>query len=151
VATPAPTDSTYDWTVPLDVTGTARLQVRVTDGAGNLVIDASDADFALTTATDAGAPPVTRTWLEPAAPNPFNPQTVLRYSLLETGPVRLVIYDARGRLVRTLVHATQAGPRWYEARWDGRDDDHQGVPSGVYFATFAAKGLEATQRLVLVR
>jgi hypothetical protein len=151
VATPAPTDSTYDWTVPLDVTGTARLQVRVTDGAGNLVVDASDADFALTTATDAGAPPVTRTWLEPAAPNPFNPQTVLRYSLLETGPVRLVIYDARGRLVRTLVHATQAGPRWYEARWDGRDDHHQGVPSGVYFATFAAKGLEATQRLVLVR
>ena len=50
------------------------------------------------------------TWLEPAAPNPFNPSTTFRYSLLESARVRLAIYDVQGRLVRVLVDGWQAGP-----------------------------------------
>jgi hypothetical protein len=36
-------------------------------------------------------------------PNPFNPNATIHYSLLETGPAHLAIFDATGRLVRTLV------------------------------------------------
>ena len=152
VATAAPGDSTYDWTVPLDVTTTARMQIVVTDIAGHASSDASDADFGLTTAVDvATTPPVTRTWLEPAAPNPFNPSTTFRYSLLESARVRLAIYDVQGRLVRVLVDGWQAGPSRQEARWDGSMERGGRAPSGVYLAVFRAGRVEFTSRLVLAK
>ena len=122
------------------------------DATSNNASDASNANFAITTATDvATAPPVTRTGLEPAAPNPFNPATTLRYSLLESGSVHLVIYDARGRVVRTLVEGVQDGPHWYEARWNGRSDAGQSVSSGVYFVRLTAAGRSFVERVTLTK
>jgi hypothetical protein len=152
IASPPPGDSTYAWTVPLDPTTQARVKVIVADAATNAAEDASDANFTLTTATDvATAPPVTRTWFEPPAPNPFNPSTTLRYSLLEGGRVQLSIYDARGRLVRSLVDALQPGGRWYEVRWDGRDGEGRVVPSSAYFARLRTPGGGWVQRVVLAK
>lgn len=40
------------------------------------------------------------------APNPFTSQAVVRFRVEGSGPVNLVLYDARGQLVRTLVDGT---------------------------------------------
>jgi hypothetical protein len=152
VAAPAPADSEYAWTVPVDHTTTARVRVIAVDDAGHVGQDGSDADFTLTTASDVEAmAPVTRTWLEPPAPNPFNPSTVIRYSILETGPVRLAVYDVHGRRVRSLVNAVQPGPRWYGHTWDGRDEVGRPSASGVYLVELQAPGAAFTRRIVLLK
>ncbi|MEW6753912.1 MAG: sugar-binding protein [Candidatus Latescibacterota bacterium] len=69
--------------------------------------------------------------LYPNYPNPFNPQTTLRYALPEDGPVRLAIYDLTGQRIRVLVDAPQTAGV-HEAIWDGRDAAAAAVASGVY-------------------
>ncbi len=83
-------------------------------------------------------------------PNPFNPQTVVRYAVPEAGPVRLSVYDPRGRLVRTLVNEDlPAGSR--EAVWKGEDDGGRRVASGVYLAVLETAGGTLSHKLSLVK
>jgi subtilisin family serine protease/subtilisin-like proprotein convertase family protein len=93
-------------------------------------------------------PAVTR--LVGAAPNPFNPQTVIRSDLARAGDVRLDLYDLRGRLVRRLVRAELPAGR-HDVRWDGRDDGGRGVSSGVYLARLVSGGVDQKSKLTLVR
>jgi hypothetical protein len=91
-----------------------------------------------------------RPFLAPATPNPFNPSTVLRYGITQAGPVRLEVFDARGRRVRSLVQANlPAG--FQQTTWDGRDDDGRRLPSGIYVAQLRAAGSSFAQRLVLLK
>jgi hypothetical protein len=84
------------------------------------------------------------------APNPFNPATTIAYSLRHTGPVRLAIHDASGRLVRTLVDGVEnAGA--HEARWDGLATDGRAVASGVYFCRLVGDGACVARSLTLIR
>jgi hypothetical protein len=83
-------------------------------------------------------------------PNPFNPQTTIDYDLASAGRVRLVIVDASGRIVRTLVNETQtAGSR--SVAWNGRDDAGNSVSSGVYFCALDAGKQRLTKKLVLLK
>lgn len=84
-------------------------------------------------------------------PNPFNPQTVLKFETTATGPVRLGVYDLRGRLVRQLVVGDLPAGR-HEIRWDGRDGAGQETASGTYLARLRLPGQAAvTRKLMLVR
>ncbi len=65
-------------------------------------------------------------------PNPFNPSTVIPYTLPDHSVVTLAIYDATGRQVRTLISQQTQRAGYYRATWDGRDDSNRDVGSGVY-------------------
>lgn len=67
-----------------------------------------------------------------AAPNPFNPQTLISYTLRNSGNVSVRIYSLAGRLVRTLEEG-YATTGLHEVRWNGKDNSNQTVPSGMYF------------------
>jgi len=84
-------------------------------------------------------------------PNPFNPTTVIRYDVPKNGgEVSLRIYDAVGRVVKTLVAGTlAAGQR--SIAWDGHDDAGRPVASGVYFCRLTASGYTNTRKMVLVK
>jgi subtilisin family serine protease len=85
-----------------------------------------------------------------AMPNPFNPQTTIRFSLPDAQAVRLDIYDVQGRLVRSLLDGVRpAGIN--RVGWDGRDDTGRGVASGTYFARLRAGGHQDVRSLTLVR
>lgn len=120
------------------------------DAAVRTAID--DALAALS--TDAGDLPASRSFeLQAARPNPFNPSTTLAYSLRGDGThnVQLNIRDLRGRLVRSLVNATQAGDREYSVRWDGRADDGRPATSGSYIAELRVDGASESRFLSLVK
>jgi len=68
----------------------------------------------------------------------------------EAGRVRLSVYDARGRHVRTLVDGPRAAGRHAE-RWDGRDRSGRAMASGIYFARLVAADATTTTKLVLLR
>ncbi|MDH3197524.1 MAG: S8 family serine peptidase [Candidatus Krumholzibacteria bacterium] len=87
--------------------------------------------------------------LYPAAPNPFNPTTTIRFELPSRMSVRLSIHDLRGRQVRLLAEGTfDAGE--YPRDWDGRDASGRRVASGVYFCRLDASGDIQGQKLTLV-
>ena len=101
-----------------------------------------------TTGIDPSPAPGVTTVLHGNFPNPFNPMTAIRYDLSASGPVKLRIYDAGGRLVRVLQDGPQAaGPQ--SVVWDGRNDGASPVASGVYFYRLEAPGFEARDRMVL--
>lgn len=83
--------------------------------------------------------------LEPNFPNPFNPQTQIRFQLPASGPVSLRVYDVLGQVVHTLVEdELPAGV--HRAAWDGRDAQGRAVASGVYFYALEARASDATGR-----
>lgn len=90
------------------------------------------------------------TALAPATPNPFNPETVIRYRLQAAETVRLVIYDVTGRKVRTLVDGREVAGL-HHVRWDGRDERGHSAAAGVFFARLDVGGESHRQKLILAR
>jgi FlgD Ig-like domain len=95
------------------------------------------------------APVVTA--LHPNLPNPFNPVTTIRFDLSRDGWVELRIYDAAGKVVRTLVAALMQRGYGHSAVWDGKDATGRRTPSGVYFYRLAAGDFTATRKMVLLK
>ena len=94
--------------------------------------------------------PAVRLVLHQNVPNPFNPQTTIRYELPAPAFVRLTIVDVAGRRVRTLVDGQEpAGSR--ETIWNGRNDGGSAVSSGVYFYVLDAGKQRLTRKLVLLK
>ncbi len=100
-------------------------------------------------ATDA-QPVVYRTRLFQNSPNPFNPETEVRFELAAPSTVSISIFDAAGRLVRTLVDESRTAGV-HVLRWNGRDDAGQPVSSGVYFYRMRATAFGATRKMVLLK
>ena len=119
--------------------------VTATDFSGN---EGAPALVDLSTASDAVVPvPVLALR---AAPNPFNPSTVIQFELPEAAKVRLNVYRTDGRWVRRLADADfDAGP--HRIVWDGKDARGRSVGSGNYLARLEAGGRTAHFSMRLVR
>jgi hypothetical protein len=72
-------------------------------------------------------------------------QTRIRFCTPEQAHVRLVVYDALGRKVATLVDEQQSAES-HRVRFEARD-----LPGGVYIARLRAGARTATQTLTVVR
>ncbi|MFH1006395.1 MAG: T9SS type A sorting domain-containing protein [Candidatus Latescibacterota bacterium] len=84
-------------------------------------------------------------------PNPFNPNTTIRYQLAGPGAVKVAIHDLLGQEVRVMVSEKQL-PDWYRVSWDGNDEAGRQVSSGVYLYRLGAAGeFLQTRKMVLVR
>ena len=84
------------------------------------------------------------------APNPFNPETTISFSLADAGDAKVVIYGPTGQVVRTLVNgALEAGQ--HNVTWDGMDNFGRPVASGVYIYRLTNGQNTAHKRMVLVR
>jgi len=88
--------------------------------------------------------------LEQNSPNPFNPVTTLMFELPAAGDAELVVYNAAGRRVATLLDGqTKAGKR--SVTWRGVDDAGRPVASGVYFFRLTHDGRSTTTKGVLLK
>jgi len=94
--------------------------------------------------------PVAFTALLNPAPNPFNPQTELKYQLKAGSHVKLSVYNVRGERVARLAQGWHE-PGRYSVVWRGQSGNGHPVSSGTYFARFDADGVVQTQRLTLVK
>ncbi|MGD0339304.1 MAG: FlgD immunoglobulin-like domain containing protein [Bacteroidota bacterium] len=83
-------------------------------------------------------------------PNPFNPSTKIAFELPVASRVKLIIYDALGREVRTLTDDEY--PAGYnELTWDGRNEIGTAVSSGVYFYRISTPKWNSVKKMVLLR
>jgi hypothetical protein len=83
-------------------------------------------------------------------PNPFNPETTIKYNLAESADVHLQIYNVVGQVVRTLVAERQSAGR-YQVRWNGTDDRGMAVASGIYFYHVSAGKFQDVRKLMLLK
>ena len=85
------------------------------------------------------------------SPNPFNPETEIRYATPSAGRVRIRIYTVAGQLARTLVDADMPGGS-HVTRWDGRLDDGRAATSGAYFFRISyPDGTTSERRMTLLK
>ena len=83
-------------------------------------------------------------------PNPFNPETRIRFEIGNQENVQLIIYDMLGRKVRTLVNDNY-DPGMYVINWDGMNDNRQPVSSGPYLYRIKAGEFVDHKKMILVR
>lgn len=83
-------------------------------------------------------------------PNPFNPQTRIRFDLPQPQSVRLAVYSLDGRLVQRLVAGTLPAGR-HEAIWDGRDDAGRRSASGTYIYRLDAGSYREMRKMNLMK
>ena len=84
-------------------------------------------------------------------PNPFNPETQIRFSLGGQEDVKLMIYDITGRQVRTLVNGNTHDAGFHVVHWNGLDNSGQKVPSGMYIYRIKAGNFIADKKMLLVK
>ena len=91
-----------------------------------------------------------RTMLLQNQPNPFRPNTWIRYTIASPGEVRLLIHDAGGRFVREIPRGPEAAGT-YAVEWDGIDGTGAVAPAGVYFCTLRLGATSRTQKMILLK
>lgn len=84
-------------------------------------------------------------------PNPFNPTTTLSYALPATARVSLVIYNALGQKVATLVDNQTQPSGTYLLTWDGTDHSGQPVATGIYFYRLETGSSTLTKTMMLLK
>ncbi len=87
--------------------------------------------------------------VHPNVPNPFNPNTRLRFEIRSRQWVRVDVLDISGRLVVRLVDATLP-PGMQEIQWTARS--HGGMPlaSGIYICTVRTQNATASRKMLLL-
>ena len=140
---------TFVWTPDYESSGAHRAVFRVSDGITDVVYAvAIEVDDVVSVA---GPALPTETALLPAAPNPFNPRTSLRWTLSESAEVSLSVHSATGQTVRTLLSDVHYARGAHSTAWDGRDDTGRNVASGVYLIRLQAGATTHVRRVTLVR
>lgn len=79
-------------------------------------------------------------------PNPFNPETKIRFDIKENSKVTLKVYDLKGSVVSVLADDVSITPGTKEVTFTAN-----GLSSGVYFYTLSSKNFSETKKMLLIR
>lgn len=154
-----PNDSLYTWLAPSMLADSCFVRIVAYDPGLLTGEDTSDSRFSIMDYTDiedgSGDEeeddlPTFVNALEQNFPNPFNGTTTITYSVAQRSRIVVSIFDAAGRLVRTLEESNRASGR-YDAVWNGRDDNGRAVASGVYFCRIKIEKFSQTRKIVYLR
>ena len=88
--------------------------------------------------------------LHPNYPNPFNPETQIRFEMPYAGNVDLSIYNLLGMKVKTL-YAGQKSAGVFEFKWDGKNDHNQSVSGGVYIYKLQGGQQMQMRKMILLK
>ena len=104
-----------------------------------------------TTHTTESASPQPQSFeLQQNFPNPFNATTQIAYRLRQDAFVTLTVYDLLGRRIRQLVRRYQVAGA-HATEWDGADDGHHPVASGVYVYRLKAGNAVTARKMALIK
>jgi len=83
-------------------------------------------------------------------PNPFSGHAIITFEVPSRQNVSVRIYDASGRLIRTLQDGQITAGR-HTVSFNSTRDNGRALANGTYFCRMQAKGFEKTVKLMLVR
>ncbi|MFA7025723.1 MAG: M14 family zinc carboxypeptidase [Candidatus Cloacimonadaceae bacterium] len=99
---------------------------------------------------DQSVPGLPEAVLYPNFPNPFNPQTTIKYSLALAEEVRLEIFNLKGQRVRSYAPGVQKAGN-HDFIWDGTDDQSRDVASGIYFYRLSLPNYSQSRKMILMK
>jgi len=94
--------------------------------------------------------PITKTELIGNYPNPFNPETTIRFNLLKSDNVLLEVYNIKGQKVKTLVNK-QLSNGHHQVVWNGKDEQNVLISSGIYFIRMSTSEHTEQKRMILLK
>ncbi len=107
-----------------------------------------------------GAPPVSVETEDPLIPdefivhqnfpNPFNPETEIRFALTKDSHVVINVYNTLGQQIATLTDS-QYSTGFHSVHWDGKDGNGIRVSSGVYLYQIQAGEFSQVRKMSLIR
>lgn len=83
-------------------------------------------------------------------PNPFNPETIINFSVANESNVELTIYNIRGQRVNSLVNE-RIKQGSHSAVWNGTDDSGKAVSSGIYFYIMQSDDYRSAKKMILLK
>jgi len=83
-------------------------------------------------------------------PNPFNPTTIIKYDLPKACNVKILIFNALGQQVKTLID-TRQNAGYQQIRWNGTNNQGLLVSSGTYFYLIKAGDFNQTKKMMFVK
>ncbi len=83
-------------------------------------------------------------------PNPFNPNTTIRYDLPKDELVTITIYDLLGNVVNYLVNANQSSG-YKSIQWNATNDQGQPASAGVYLYSIEVGEFRQTKKMILLK
>ncbi len=83
-------------------------------------------------------------------PNPFNPVTTIAFELPTSVTVRLMIYNQKGQLVRSLLDRDMPAG-YHTVVWDAKDQFGIQAPTGIYLYRLTAGDFAQTKKLTLLK
>jgi spore coat protein A len=83
-------------------------------------------------------------------PNPFNPETTIRFQLPAQAHVEMKIFNVNGQLVRTLANQ-EFGAGEHEVNWNGKDNAGNPLASGVYFYRLVSGSFTKTKKMAMLK
>jgi hypothetical protein len=118
-------------------------------GGGDEAVAATFGPENSTSAVQEAAPTLPTVRLSPSRPNPLDPSTTIQFDLSAPAKVKLEIFNAAGRLVRSLLDEPRASGT-HQILWDGKDSNAERVGSGVYYSRLTASGAIAVQPMLVI-
>jgi hypothetical protein len=120
-------------------------------GLQTLTADGDETTLRVNPAGEAPISPLPeRVQLHTNVPNPFNPQTLIRFDLPRSEHVRLSVYTVDGRRLATLVDEPRPAGS-HAVIWNGVDDRGRRVASGTYYYRLEAGDFGQTRPMVLLK
>lgn len=95
-------------------------------------------------------PCLNKVTLYPNYPNPFNPFTIISFSIPEDTKVNLKVYNIKGQVVKTLLKE-QIESGEHRITWNGKDDNKKPVASGIYFYKISAGKETKVKKMLLLK
>ena len=89
-----------------------------------------------------------QTVLYPAYPNPFNPQTTIKFSVKENENGLFEIFNIKGQIVKRYP---MFSPGNHEINWNGTDDNGNKVSSGVFFYKLKSESVIQIHKMLLLK
>jgi len=83
-------------------------------------------------------------------PNPFNPLTRIDFSLKNSAPVALEIFNIKGQRVKTLVNDVLSEGN-HSVIWNGTNSQDRSVGAGIYFYRLTTPDTSLTRKMLLLK
>ena len=141
-------DRAYKWEIPFDIESASNYSITITSFNDSTLFSISNLfsiiDTVSTNVLIEDEVP-TKYNLSQNYPNPFNPTTSIKYSIPTFSHVQIIVYDAVGNKISTLVDE-QKSAGIYKINFDGNK-----LSSGIYIYQLNSGSQKLSKKMILLK